>query len=290
MPPLTSQERNTALNVLKLAENATYAEIKKAYKDLALQTHPDKALPENRDAATKAFQALKAAYDTLKADAPPSPEWIEQSRALNEEKDRKAAEWLAQIKPTLEKQMGDFEQHKENFDLKPYPRELEDKFNSMSGAALSESENELGGGRRFLFTYPKYDPNDAEIINKKPGYAAVDLSGTEPCVRFDPDDKASLVAALVAFKNTIGQDRDDVKIDRATLYADGEEKGKEREANLKEAIKEVNKMDKTGKKLELNLTEGTSPAQANGRAITAAGETPTAAGPTSVSTPEPRPA
>lgn len=297
------QQLFTAAN--KKPDSPFREKIKSAFKEVTLALHPDKNLNDpNANANFQEFgklqkeinellnqknfeqlDQLKQALSTDNANAPqptsppPSPEWLEKARAQNEENMRKAAEWVEQMKPVLKAQMEKFGEHVENFDLKPDPRDLETKLKALAGGAEGEEMNrELGTGQRFLFTYPKYDPNDPEIINKKPGYAAIDMTGTEPCVRFDPNDKASMVAALIAFKNTIGQDRDDVKIDRATLYADGEEKGKEREANLQEAIKKVNEM---GINLNLNLTGSPTPspltiepAKADGNPVTATGEPP----------------
>ena len=51
--------------VLSIPETATPAEVKTAYKKLALQLHPDKAAPADRPAAHKAFQDLAFAYAIL---------------------------------------------------------------------------------------------------------------------------------------------------------------------------------------------------------------------------------
>lgn len=50
-------------NTLKVSQNATYEEIKKAYRKLALQFHPDVA--GNDLAAADKFRAIKIAYDVL---------------------------------------------------------------------------------------------------------------------------------------------------------------------------------------------------------------------------------
>ena len=51
--------------ILNLPNTATASEIKSAYKKLALHLHPDKAAPENRESAHKAFQNLAFAYAVL---------------------------------------------------------------------------------------------------------------------------------------------------------------------------------------------------------------------------------
>jgi len=48
---------------LGLQNNATEAEIRAAYKTLALQQHPDKAIGSDREKATKNFQQLQEAYE-----------------------------------------------------------------------------------------------------------------------------------------------------------------------------------------------------------------------------------
>jgi len=49
--------------MLGVATNATEAEIRAAYKSLALKQHPDKVAAANRTEATAKFQQLRAAYD-----------------------------------------------------------------------------------------------------------------------------------------------------------------------------------------------------------------------------------
>ncbi|OAP65044.1 hypothetical protein AYL99_01016 [Fonsecaea erecta] len=51
--------------VLHLSETATADEIKSAYRKLALKHHPDKARPEERETAHKAFQEIAFAYAIL---------------------------------------------------------------------------------------------------------------------------------------------------------------------------------------------------------------------------------
>ncbi|OAL40609.1 hypothetical protein AYO20_00345 [Fonsecaea nubica] len=51
--------------VLHLSETATSDEIKSAYRKLALKHHPDKAPPEEREAAHQAFQQIAFAYAIL---------------------------------------------------------------------------------------------------------------------------------------------------------------------------------------------------------------------------------
>lgn len=51
--------------VLHLSETATADEVKSAYRKLALKYHPDKARPEDREAAHKSFQEIAFAYAIL---------------------------------------------------------------------------------------------------------------------------------------------------------------------------------------------------------------------------------
>jgi len=53
-------------DVLGLSEDAAESEIKRAYRGLALQWHPDKSPPEERAAAEELFKALGHAYDLLR--------------------------------------------------------------------------------------------------------------------------------------------------------------------------------------------------------------------------------
>ena len=65
---LTDPEPPTSIDpyaILSVPDNATPAEIKTAYKKLALRLHPDKAAPADRPAAHKAFQDLAFAYAIL---------------------------------------------------------------------------------------------------------------------------------------------------------------------------------------------------------------------------------
>ncbi|EHY54321.1 hypothetical protein HRR83_008098 [Exophiala dermatitidis] len=52
-------------DVLKVSKTATADEIKSAYRKLALKHHPDKARPEDRETAHKAFQEIAFAYAIL---------------------------------------------------------------------------------------------------------------------------------------------------------------------------------------------------------------------------------
>lgn len=51
--------------ILKVAKNATPAELRKAYLAMAKVTHPDKFPESERANATVAFQGLKKAFDVL---------------------------------------------------------------------------------------------------------------------------------------------------------------------------------------------------------------------------------
>jgi len=53
---------------LGVARNANKAEIKRAYRKLALRNHPDKAKPQNKKAAEKKFATIAEAYETLSDD------------------------------------------------------------------------------------------------------------------------------------------------------------------------------------------------------------------------------
>ncbi|XP_050705131.1 chaperone protein DnaJ-like [Eriocheir sinensis] len=58
---------------LGVAEDAPFAEVKKAYHKAALRLHPDKN-PDNIKAATKQFQALQSAFRVLKEREGPAAE------------------------------------------------------------------------------------------------------------------------------------------------------------------------------------------------------------------------
>jgi hypothetical protein len=59
-----SREEMRALGILEVEVDATFAEIKKAYRRLAKANHPD-AAPGDEEAATR-FQAVQAAYEVLR--------------------------------------------------------------------------------------------------------------------------------------------------------------------------------------------------------------------------------
>merc|ERR1719354_888745 len=58
-----SKEKNY-YKILGLQRNASKKEIKKAYRDLALEWHPDKNA-DNKDEAEKKFQDISEAYEVL---------------------------------------------------------------------------------------------------------------------------------------------------------------------------------------------------------------------------------
>ena len=62
LEPPTSIEPYAILNI---PTTATAAEVRSSYRKLALQLHPDKATPAERDSANKAFQDLAFAYAIL---------------------------------------------------------------------------------------------------------------------------------------------------------------------------------------------------------------------------------
>lgn len=67
----TPEERQAALEILGLENNANDDAIRKAYRILALANHPDKNL--NDPLAAKKFNAVKAAYDTAMDPAVSAP-------------------------------------------------------------------------------------------------------------------------------------------------------------------------------------------------------------------------
>ncbi|KAJ7976974.1 DnaJ protein like [Quillaja saponaria] len=61
---LKMSKRNDWYKILGISKTASMSEIKRAYKKLALQWHPDKNV-ENREEAEKKFQEIAAAYEVL---------------------------------------------------------------------------------------------------------------------------------------------------------------------------------------------------------------------------------
>lgn len=59
-------DEKTHYEVLGVDERASAAEIKRAFADLALRLHPDKASSSDSPAATEAFQRIQQAYEVLK--------------------------------------------------------------------------------------------------------------------------------------------------------------------------------------------------------------------------------
>jgi hypothetical protein len=61
--PWFMKSKPSCWTTLGISTNATEAEIRSAYKSLALKQHPDKVAVANRNAATAQFQRLGAAYE-----------------------------------------------------------------------------------------------------------------------------------------------------------------------------------------------------------------------------------
>ena len=63
---MTSQiDSATLYEVLEVSPEATLQDIKKAYRRLALQYHPDRNAPENKEEATIKFRQVSEAYEVL---------------------------------------------------------------------------------------------------------------------------------------------------------------------------------------------------------------------------------
>jgi len=58
-------ETKNYYDALQISKGATDAEIKKAYRKLAMKWHPDKN-PDNSEEASKMFQEIGEAYDVLR--------------------------------------------------------------------------------------------------------------------------------------------------------------------------------------------------------------------------------
>ena len=66
---LNRTESGWAYQVLELSADASDAEVKKAYRRLAMMHHPDKVAGQGEiaeAAATRKFQAINAAYEKIK--------------------------------------------------------------------------------------------------------------------------------------------------------------------------------------------------------------------------------
>ena len=61
---IKSEDKEDYYAILGIKKNATEAEIKKAYRKLALKWHPDKN-PNNREEAEEKFKKINEAYSVL---------------------------------------------------------------------------------------------------------------------------------------------------------------------------------------------------------------------------------
>jgi DnaJ-class molecular chaperone len=59
-----SEKKEDLYELLGISKTATEAEIKKAYRKMALKWHPDKN-PDNRKPAEEMFKKISNAYETL---------------------------------------------------------------------------------------------------------------------------------------------------------------------------------------------------------------------------------
>ncbi|MBF2735341.1 MAG: DnaJ domain-containing protein [Betaproteobacteria bacterium AqS2] len=62
--------REWACEKLGVDLQATAAQIKKAYRRKAMAAHPDRAKPEDKEAATAEFKEIQEAYSILSRGAP----------------------------------------------------------------------------------------------------------------------------------------------------------------------------------------------------------------------------
>ena len=60
-----ANKKKNYYEILKVSKNATYEEIKEAYRKLVLKYHPDKVPPEKKKEAEEKFKEISEAYEVL---------------------------------------------------------------------------------------------------------------------------------------------------------------------------------------------------------------------------------
>ena len=74
MPP-PAKELPDYYGILQVEKTATWDEIRRSYRKLALKWHPDKN-PENQEGATKRFKEISEAYEVSKVSMKFFKTWI----------------------------------------------------------------------------------------------------------------------------------------------------------------------------------------------------------------------
>lgn len=87
----TSEESPSLYKVLGCSKDASSSELKRAYRKLALQLHPDKN-PNDQNEAAARFQEVSRAYDVL---GDPQKRQFYDNNGLTEELDVSAEDWMA---------------------------------------------------------------------------------------------------------------------------------------------------------------------------------------------------